>query len=86
MKQIYKAEKECSNALFLNLFYSQHPFFVIKQFGGPPTNNSLVKRCKVLKLAAPLELFTAPKGSAARRLRITALMCLSIQVALVSVI
>ena len=42
----------------------------MEQFGGTPL---LVNRRQDQKLAAPLELFWAPKGSAAPRLRTTVL-------------
>ena len=47
----------------------------MEQFGGTPITNLLVNRGQVQKLVAPLELFMAPKGSAAPWLRITALEC-----------
>ena len=54
-------------------FDSRHPSLFIKQFGGTPNYNLLVNRCQVQKLSAPLEFFTAPKGSAVPRLRTTGL-------------
>ena len=56
---------------FSTFFDSRHPSLVIEQFGGTPGYNLLVDSCQILKLAAPLELSMAPKGSAAPRLRTT---------------
>ena len=50
----------------------RHPSFVIEQLGGTPSLTLLVNRRQFHELAAPLELFTAPKGSAAPWLRTTA--------------
>ena len=58
-------------SVFLNLFCFAAPFFLIEQFGGTPNYNLPLNRRQIHKLAAPLEFFTAPKGSAAPRLRIT---------------
>ena len=66
----------CLEQCFSTFLNSRHPSFVIEQFGGTPSNILLVNSGEVQKLAAPLELFTAPKGSAAPRLRITALCTL----------
>ena len=49
----------------------RNPSFVLLQFGGTPSYNLQVNRCQVHILAAPLELFAAPKGSAAPWLRTT---------------
>ena len=59
--------------MFLNLFDSRHPSVLIEQLGGTPSYNLPSNRRKKLKLAAPLQFFTASKGSAAPRLRTTAL-------------
>ena len=54
-------------------FDSRHPSLAIDQFGGTPGHNLQVKRDQVQKLAAPLELFGAPKDTATPRLRTTGL-------------
>ena len=54
-------------------FHSRHPSIVLQQFGGTPSYNLLVNMCQFQNLVAPLELFTAPKGAAAPRLRTTGL-------------
>ena len=56
---------------FSTFFDSRHSSLVLEQFGGTPIYNLPVNRCQVQKLVAPLELFTAPKGSVAPRLRTT---------------
>ena len=56
---------------FSTFFDSRHPSMAMEQFGGTPGYNLLVNRRQVQKLAAPLELFPAPKGFAAPRLRTT---------------
>ena len=58
---------------FSTFFDPQHPSFVVEEFGGTPSLNLPVNRHKLHKLAAPLVFFMAPKGSAAPRLRTTAL-------------
>ena len=50
---------------FSTFFDSWHPSFVKEYFGGTPSFNLTVNKRQVHNLAAPLELFTAPKFSAA---------------------
>ena len=56
---------------YSTFFYSRHPSLVIEQFGGTLSQNVLVTRRQDQKFAAPLELSTATKGSAAPCLTIT---------------
>ena len=56
---------------FSTFFDSRRPSFVLLQFGVTLSYNLQVNRCQVHKFAVPL--FTAPKGSAAPRLRTTGL-------------
>ena len=58
---------------FSTFFDSQHTSFVIEHCGGTPSYNLPLNSCQVHKLAAPLELFTAPKGSTAPGLNTTGL-------------
>ena len=55
---------------FPTLFDSQHPSFLIEQFGGTPSYNILVNKCQVYKLSVPLR-FSRYTVFAAPRLRTT---------------
>ena len=46
---------------FSTFFDSRHPYLVFQQFGGTPNYNLLVNKGQDQKLAAPLELFAAPR-------------------------
>ena len=69
----------------LNLFDSQHPSLVTEQFGGTPGYNLIESRCKIQKLVAPLELFRAPEGYAAPRLRTTEIECREIETSVLTI-
>ena len=56
---------------FSTFFDSWHTYVATELFGYIPGFKLLVNWLKVQKFAAPLELFRAPKGSAAPRLRTT---------------
>ena len=67
-------ENECRKSLkqrFSTSFVSRHTSLVEEQFGGKHNYNLQVNKRQVQRLVAPLELSTAPKGSAAHRLRPT---------------
>ena len=55
---------KCLSQCFSTFFDSRHPSFLIEQFCSTPNYNSQLNRRQIHKLAAPLEFFTAPKGSA----------------------
>ena len=58
---------------FSTFFDLRHPSLATEQFGVTPGFNLLLNKHQIQKLAAPLELFTSPKGVAAPRLRTTVL-------------
>ena len=62
---------KCVEQGFSTFFDSRHPFLVIKHYDGTPSYKLLVNGHKNQNLAAPLELFGAPKSATAPRLRTT---------------
>ena len=58
---------------FSTFLDSRHPSFLIEQFGGTPNYKLSLNGRGINILVAPLELFTAPKGSSSPLLRTTGL-------------